>query len=77
MLTIRFNITKGNKHEKEMSTGLHIVSDVYCAGCEQYIGWGYDYAYSHTEKYKEDCFILEKAFFEEIRMETNRTEENG
>lgn len=60
-----------------MSTGLHIVRDVYCGGCEQYLGWTYvesgltkEYAYVNSEKYKEDCFILEKAFTEEKKIES-------
>jgi hypothetical protein len=29
----------------------------------------------NTEKYKEDCFILEKAFFEESRMDVSGSED--
>jgi len=69
-----FNICKGDKHEKSMRTGVHVVRDISCKGCSQYLGWTYvrdrqqEYAYVHTEKYKEDKFIVERAYVEEVRI---------
>ena len=36
-----FNIIKGDKHEKSMRTGVHVVRDISCKGCSQYLGWTY------------------------------------
>ena len=35
------NIFLGPEDEKEMMTGTHIVSDVYCVSCSTVIGWTY------------------------------------
>lgn len=42
-----------------MTTGRHIVRDVFCRQCKVVVGWKYDRAYESTEKYKEGKFILE------------------
>uniref|UniRef100_A0A061SHD5 Protein yippee-like n=1 Tax=Tetraselmis sp. GSL018 TaxID=582737 RepID=A0A061SHD5_9CHLO len=43
-----------------MTTGLHTVSDIYCNGCMQLVGWRYDEAFEQSQKYKEGKFILER-----------------
>jgi len=35
------NVYAGSKEERLMTTGLHTVSDIYCNGCMQLVGWRY------------------------------------
>ena len=43
-----------------MTTGRHVVRDVFCKQCKETVGWKYDRAYESTEKYKEGKYILEQ-----------------
>ncbi|WVZ60180.1 hypothetical protein U9M48_010233 [Paspalum notatum var. saurae] len=54
------NVTVGEKEERMMITGLHLVSDVFCGGCQETVGWKYEVAYERSQKYKEGKFILER-----------------
>uniref|UniRef100_A0A2P2K6Y6 Protein yippee-like n=2 Tax=Rhizophora mucronata TaxID=61149 RepID=A0A2P2K6Y6_RHIMU len=54
------NITVGKKEERLMMTGLHIVVDIFCVVCGSLVGWKYESAQDHSEKYKEGKFILER-----------------
>jgi hypothetical protein len=54
------NIRQGPKEEKSLMTGLHIIRDIFCKGCNTYCGWTYVEAYEISEKYKEGKFILER-----------------
>jgi len=56
------NVFMGPESEKEMMTGVHVVSDVYCVQCSVVIGWTYVKAYEEDQKYKEGKFIIEKAY---------------
>jgi len=42
-----------------MTTGKHVVRDIWCRQCKTTVGWKYDKAYETAEKYKEGKFILE------------------
>ncbi|KAK3157426.1 hypothetical protein QOZ80_2AG0122050 [Eleusine coracana subsp. coracana] len=55
------NISLGPKEDRNFTTGLHTVNDVYCSCCQQILGWRYEKAYEESEKYKEGKFILERA----------------
>jgi hypothetical protein len=44
-----------------MTTGKHIVRDIFCTNCNANVGWRYDLAIEQREKYKEGKFILERA----------------
>lgn len=35
------NVVSAAKEQRAMTTGLHIVSDLYCNGCMQLVGWTY------------------------------------
>ncbi|XP_052199664.1 protein yippee-like isoform X2 [Diospyros lotus] len=35
------NVTVGEKEERAMMTGLHIVADIFCVGCGSIVGWKY------------------------------------
>lgn len=62
------NYVTGKAEEREMLTGLHRVSDVYCAGCHTDIGWKYEDAVEESEKYKIGKVIIEKYYFEEVTV---------
>ncbi|KAI9658882.1 MAG: hypothetical protein M1829_006623 [Trizodia sp. TS-e1964] len=53
------NIGSCEAVERNMTTGRHIVRDIYCRQCGVTVGWRYDKAYEASEKYKEGRFILE------------------
>ncbi|KPA83494.1 putative Zinc-binding protein (Yippee) [Leptomonas pyrrhocoris] len=50
----------GHQEEKQLMTGLHRVRDVFCSNCDQYVGWGYDFAVDEREMYKMQRFVLER-----------------
>ncbi|CCU99343.1 unnamed protein product [Malassezia sympodialis ATCC 42132] len=47
--------------EREMRTGKHVVCDIYCSRCRNYVGWKYCYAFLSSERYKEGKYLLEAA----------------
>ncbi|CAI9097315.1 OLC1v1033708C1 [Oldenlandia corymbosa var. corymbosa] len=54
------NVTYGEKEERMMMTGVHVVSDMFCVGCGSMVGWKYESALEKSQKYKEGKFILER-----------------
>ena len=54
------NCTLGDPEEREMTTGRHVVRDLFCVSCRSLIGWKYEMAFEHQEKYKEGKYILER-----------------
>ncbi|WOH02022.1 hypothetical protein DCAR_0521409 [Daucus carota subsp. sativus] len=56
------NVTLGEKEERMMITGMHIVADIFCVRCGSIVGWKYESAYEKSQKYKEGKFILERYF---------------
>eukprot|EP01025_Chloroclados_australasicus_P042537 TRINITY_DN4523_c1_g1_i1.p5 TRINITY_DN4523_c1_g1~~TRINITY_DN4523_c1_g1_i1.p5 ORF type:complete len:113 (-),score=11.64 TRINITY_DN4523_c1_g1_i1:476-814(-) len=55
------NATLGHKVERNLITGKHIVSDIFCSNCNTELGWKYEQAFEAAQKYKEGKFIIEKA----------------
>lgn len=55
------NVLVGDNEERMMTTGMHVVADIYCICCHRNVGWKYEAAYEETQKYKEGKFILERA----------------
>jgi len=55
------NVSVGHQEERMMTTGMHIVSDIFCNCCGQIVGWKYEAANEKMQKYKEGKFILERA----------------
>lgn len=53
------NINQSEAVERSMTTGRHVVRDIFCRQCKETVGWKYDKAYESSEKYKEGKFILE------------------
>ncbi|KJE92852.1 hypothetical protein CAOG_003743 [Capsaspora owczarzaki ATCC 30864] len=60
------NVQTGEPVERPMTTGIHIVVDVYCLKCSCILGWKYIKAYEESQKYKEGKVILEKALINEV-----------
>ncbi|XP_054782898.1 protein yippee-like At4g27745 [Prosopis cineraria] len=54
------NVKEGPKEDRQLMTGLHAVSDVFCYDCGEALGWKYIRTYEESQKYKEGKFILEK-----------------
>jgi len=54
------NFWKGPTTERRLMTGLHLVADIYCAGCGTLFGWTYERAFDPSQKYKEGKFVVEK-----------------
>ncbi|KAL3650254.1 hypothetical protein CASFOL_006657 [Castilleja foliolosa] len=54
------NVTHGEKEERQMMTGSHIVEDLFCVQCGSIIGWKYESAEEKSQKYKEGKSVLER-----------------
>ncbi|KAH7435411.1 hypothetical protein KP509_06G063600 [Ceratopteris richardii] len=54
------NVIVGDYEQRMMTTGMHVVADIYCIHCNQNVGWRYETAYEESQKYKEGKFILER-----------------
>ncbi|KAL0452740.1 UNVERIFIED_CONTAM: protein yippee-like [Sesamum latifolium] len=54
------NVTLGEKEERLMMTGSHIVSDIFCVRCGSIVGWKYETAHEKSQKYKEGKSVLER-----------------
>ncbi|KAI6176183.1 Protein yippee-like 5 [Aphelenchoides bicaudatus] len=61
------NIICSSIEEKQMTTGKHIVRDVFCKLCQSRLGWVYEMAYPTSQQYKEGQYILEYNFIERTR----------
>eukprot|EP00128_Syssomonas_multiformis_P006998 Colp12_sorted_trinity150504_noHs@27318 len=61
------NVHTGQPQDRQMTTGLHTVTDVYCNKCGTTLGWKYEKAYEESQRYKEGLTILERALIDEIR----------
>jgi len=55
------NVSVGPQEERMMTTGMHMVADIFCNCCGQIVGWKYEAAHEKNQKYKEGKFILERA----------------
>lgn len=53
------NVRAAEPETRDMSTGKHIVRDVFCVGCDAGVGWVYDKAWEESQRYKEGMYILE------------------
>ncbi|GFQ02511.1 protein yippee-like [Phtheirospermum japonicum] len=55
------NVTHGEKEERQMMTGSHIVEDLFCVKCGSIVGWKYETAQERSQKYKEGKSVLERS----------------
>ncbi|KAH9436112.1 hypothetical protein MCOR02_005021 [Pyricularia oryzae] len=53
------NVRAAEPETRDMSTGKHIVRDVFCVGCDAGVGWVYDKAWEESQRQKEGMYILE------------------
>jgi hypothetical protein len=42
------NVVVGAKEDRQLTTGLHKVADIYCSDCREVLGWKYERAYEET-----------------------------
>jgi len=61
------NVSVGPSEDRTLTTGMHIVADIFCIDCGDILGWKYEFAKDESQKYKVGKFILEKA---KIQKET-------
>ena len=54
------NVTFGESTERDMTSGTHLVRDVFCVRCYTPIGWKYVQAYNASEEYKVGKLCLER-----------------
>ena len=57
------NISIGDITNKTLSSGNFDIADVICNGCDLVLGWKYITAYSESQKYKEDMYIVDVSLF--------------
>lgn len=48
------NVSLGPKEDRQMTTGRHTVSDIYCNCCQQIVGWKY---VSRTKRISFSCTL--------------------
>ena len=54
-----------------MTTGRHVVRDLYCISCGTNLGWRYELAHERREKYKEGKYILERLHLVDLEAASN------
>ncbi|TPX64148.1 hypothetical protein SpCBS45565_g06103 [Spizellomyces sp. 'palustris'] len=60
------NVLEGQPEDRNMTTGLHTVKDIYCTYCQTVVGWVLEKAYEDSQKYKEGKYILERQLMCEV-----------
>ncbi|KAJ2710869.1 protein yippee-like moh1 [Coemansia spiralis] len=63
------NVRKGDEDKRSMTTGVHIVRDIYCMKCNKYVGWTYVKAFEPDQRFKEGKFILERELIYDVTRE--------
>ncbi|GMH36732.1 hypothetical protein BSKO_04605 [Bryopsis sp. KO-2023] len=61
LFNVVVNVSAGPREKRLMTTGAHMVRDIFCVGCMFPVGWKYEEAYERAQKYKEGKFILERS----------------
>jgi len=67
LFTKASNVKYGNIMDSTMMTGRHKVRYAYCIVCSEKLGWQYEYAHEHDQKYKEGKVILERVLIKELK----------
>jgi len=55
------NTTKGLPKRSHLRSGVYVICDLHCIGCDQRLGWHYNEAAADDQKYKEERVVLERA----------------
>ncbi|KAJ2851117.1 hypothetical protein IWW36_001368 [Coemansia brasiliensis] len=63
------NVRAGEEDKRSMTTGVHIVRDIFCMRCNKYVGWTYVKAFEIDQKFKEGKFILERELIYDVKRE--------
>ncbi|KAJ2162079.1 hypothetical protein GGF46_000954 [Coemansia sp. RSA 552] len=63
------NVRTGMEEKRKMTTGVHIVRDIFCMHCNTYVGWTYIKAFKEDQRFKEGKFILERELIFDITKE--------
>ncbi|KAH9603186.1 hypothetical protein KSS87_019640 [Heliosperma pusillum] len=72
------NVSVGKEEDRNMMSGVHTVSDVFCCGCGQLLGWKYMIARDKNQKYKEGKVVLERwRIIEDSNVEFNLDERSS
>lgn len=66
LYTTHTNLHFGPEVTRSMTTGLHVIKEASCKGCQSVVGWIYVKAFEPDQKYKEGKVILERALVVEV-----------
>lgn len=55
------NVSSAHHSSRTLSTGQYIIAVVTCKLCGNTLGWKYLSAAKESQKYKEGCYLIEKA----------------
>lgn len=69
------NTRQGSPVVRKLTTGNHLVRDVYCLCCDTKLGWLYEFTNEDAERYKEGKFILERRLVREAEVAHNQLAE--
>ncbi|KWU42960.1 yippee-domain-containing protein [Rhodotorula sp. JG-1b] len=54
------NVKEGERENKVLMSGRHVIATIRCTGCDTELGWRYFVSPDSSQKYKEGKYILEK-----------------
>ncbi|KAK6034371.1 yippee putative zinc-binding protein, partial [Cooperia oncophora] len=69
------NTRQGSPVVRKLTTGNHMVRDVFCLCCGTKLGWLYEFTCEVAERYKEGKFILERRLVRETEVAHNQLAE--
>ncbi|XGW18386.1 hypothetical protein V3C99_002763, partial [Haemonchus contortus] len=69
------NTRQGSPVIRKLTTGNHLVRDVFCLCCGTKLGWLYEFTCQESERYKEGKFILERKLVRETEVAHNQLAE--
>ncbi|KAL0080662.1 hypothetical protein J3Q64DRAFT_1001985 [Phycomyces blakesleeanus] len=54
------NVGMGEREERVLPSGPHIIADIYCCVCHATIGWKHIIASKEEERYKDGLWMIEQ-----------------
>lgn len=60
------NFNCGVAEDRQLITGLHTISDIFCFECNKPLGWKYIHAFDERQAYKIGKVILEAAYIRKM-----------
>ncbi|KAJ7218042.1 hypothetical protein GGX14DRAFT_695986 [Mycena pura] len=61
LFTETYNVTLLGPKVQLMQTGAHMLAEIHCTNCDQYLGYKIVRAFEKSERWKEERFLLEMA----------------